>query len=126
MNDLEQRIGEVLNDPAQMQQILSIAQSLGAVPMQAEEAKLAPEEVGEAQQAPEAESGTPASLPDASALMKQMSRMDKKQEDLLNALRPFLRPSRRQKFDRALQIARLSQLAGSAMRTRADSAEKER
>lgn len=37
-----------------------------------------------------------------------------RREKLLMALRPFLKPERQEKLDRALRIAQLTQLAGSA------------
>ena len=37
-----------------------------------------------------------------------------RREKLLLALRPFLKPERQEKLDRALRIAQLTQLAGSA------------
>ena len=45
-----------------------------------------------------------------------MGGLAQRQEALLRALEPFLRPSRREKIERALQIARLSGIAGSALR----------
>ena len=41
---------------------------------------------------------------------------DGKQEALLCALKPFLRPERREGIDRAMQLAKLSQLAGIALK----------
>ena len=45
-----------------------------------------------------------------------MGGLAQRQEALLRALEPFLRPARREKIERALQIARLSGIAGSALR----------
>lgn len=81
MEELEQKIQSVLNDPEQMAQIMSMAQSLGAVPEQP---------------APVSGGG--------------------REEKLLNALKPFVRPDKREKIDRAMQIAQLSKLAGMTMK----------
>lgn len=53
-------------------------------------------------------------------LMQQAQQSDGKQEALLCALKPYLAPERQDKIDRALQIARLSHLAGFAMRNYGD------
>ena len=49
-------------------------------------------------------------------MMQQAQHTDSKQEALLCALKPYLVPERRDKIDRALRIARLSQLASFALR----------
>ena len=49
-------------------------------------------------------------------VMQQAQRSDGKQEALLCALKPFLRPERREGIDRAMQLAKLSQLAGIALK----------
>mgnify|MGYP004646277503 FL=1 len=49
-------------------------------------------------------------------LMQQAQQSDGKQEALICALKPFLAPERREKMDRAMQIARISHLAGFALR----------
>ena len=91
---LSQKIQEVLNDPAQMAQVLELAKSLGVT--------LPP---------PDAPAGSP---PEEKA--PPVGGLAQRQEALLRALEPFLRPSRREKIERALQIARLSGIAGSALR----------
>ena len=50
--------------------------------------------------------------------MQSAGKLEQKQEALLNALRPFLKPNRREKLDRAIRAARLSQLAGRALKSR--------
>ncbi len=129
MDDLEEKINSVLSDPVQMQKIMAIAQSLGMPPPQ----QTATEPPNQMQppsiesQAPNAEQTEPTVFPpNAAALLSQAGKLDKKQENLLNALRPFLRPARRQKFDRALQIARISHLAGFALKSRTELPESEK
>lgn len=101
---MEERLNQLLNDPESMAQIMSFAQSLGGKPEE---------------QRPKEE---PAAFPDEGfvramlQLVQQAQHSDGKQEALLCALKPFLRPERRDKIDRALRIARLSQLAGSALK----------
>ena len=51
-------------------------------------------------------------------LLQKAGTLDRRQENLLNALKPFLKPERREKIDRAMQAARISRLAGAALRGR--------
>lgn len=112
---LEQAIGAVLQDPQQLQKIFALAQSLGLSPP---EAPPPPEPPKPAAAAPPAEQ-TPEDRGSAlRALLQQAGKLDRRQENLLNALKPFLKPERREKVDRAMQAARISRLAGAALRGR--------
>ena len=129
MDDLEEKINSVLSDPVQMQKIMAIAQSLGMPPPQQTDAEpptktQLPSNESQAQSAEKPEAQV--LPPNTAALLSQAGKLDKKQENLLNALRPFLRPARRQKFDRALQIARISHLAGFALKSRTELPESEK
>lgn len=110
MEGLEEKLQSILNDPNSMAQILSMAQSFGISPPN-EQPKSPP-----SQPVPEP------SMPDLQAIqsmmgmMQQMQHTDGKQEALLCALKPFLRPERREGIDRAMQLARLSQMASLAMK----------
>lgn len=104
---LSQKIQEVLNDPAQMAQVLELAKSLGVtLPPPDAPAGSPPEE--------KAPPDTPPAPPVPNP--PPMGGLAQRQEALLRALEPFLRPARREKIERALQIARLSGIAGSALR----------
>ena len=103
---LEQAIGAVLQDPQQLQKIFALAQSLGLSPPEAPAAPPPPE------QAPEDRGSA------LRTLLQQAGKLDRRQENLLNALKPFLKPERREKVDRAMQAARISRLAGAALRGR--------
>lgn len=92
---MEEKLQQLLNDPDSMAQIMSFAQALGAPQEDAPDDGLARAML---------------------QLVQQARHSDGKQEALLCALKPFLRPERRDKIDRALRIARLSQLAGSALK----------
>ena len=115
MDELQQRIESVLNDPQQMKELLALARSLGAE---------LPEELQESAAQPETESPQPMKGLGAlmsqplGALLQSAGKLEQKQEALLNALRPFLKPNRREKLDRAIRAARLSQLAGRALKSR--------
>lgn len=107
MEGLEEQLQKIMNDPDSMAQILSLAQSFGMQPQEG--------------QAPSAPSVAPAPPDDGFAkaifgMMQQARQSDGRQEALLAALKPYLRPERRGNIDRALQIARISHLAGFALR----------
>ena len=113
---LEGKLQQILNDPDSMAQILSMAQSFG---LQGSPGQPEP------QSAP-----PPNSMPDGEflrsimGLMEHARHSDGKQEALLCALKPFLRPEQRESIDRALQIARISHLAGFALRNYGNLTEK--
>lgn len=104
MDDLEEKITQVLNDPEQMEQIMAIAKSLGFP---------SPDEGAQTESEP------PLTIPpQLTQLLSQASRMERRQDALLRALKPFLQPSRQEKIDKAMQVARISQLAGYALKNR--------
>lgn len=112
---LDQALGAILQDPAQMQKIFALAQSLG----------LSSPPQPPPSEPPPALPQPPPPTPECSAaadtlaeLLQKAGKLDRRQENLLNALKPFLKPGRREKIDRAMQAARLSRLAGAALRGR--------
>lgn len=105
MEALEEQLQQILNDPDSMAQILSLAQSFGLQPPEASSAPSAPP--------PPPDDGFVKAV---FGMMQQAQQSDGKQEALLNALKPYLRPERRGNIDRALQIAKISHLAGFALR----------
>lgn len=120
MDDLEQRIQSVLSDPEQMQQVLNMARAFGvSIPESGEPEAREQESPPPAQDIPP-QPGVDAFSEPVSQLLQQAGKLEKRQENLLNALKPFLKPNRREKIDRAMQVARLSHLAGYALRSRGD------
>lgn len=109
MEGLEEQLQQILNDPDSMAQILSLAQSFGLQPPEASSAPSAPP--------PKSDDGFVKAI---FGMMQQAQQSDGKQEALLNALKPYLRPERRGNIDRALQIAKISHLAGFALRNYGD------
>lgn len=91
MDNLDEALGKLLNDPNAMAQVMSLAKSLGASP----EAT---------QQQGDKDMGTP--LPDAG---------EGRHAALFRAIAPYLAPKRREKLEKAMQLARLSSLASYAM-----------
>ena len=86
MEPLDEALGKLLSDPGAMAQVMSLAQSIGAALPQA------------------AEEGPP-----------QQAEPPDRQTALLRALGSYLPPKRREKLERAMQVAQLSRLARTAL-----------
>ncbi len=97
---LEEQLGAILNDPESMAQIFQMASSLGASSPSETSTPLMDENM----------------LFSLMQLMQQLQQTDAKQDALLCALKPYLAPDRQAKLDKAMQIARLSRIAGFAMK----------
>lgn len=112
MEDFEQAIQQVLGDPGLMEQIMNLSKALGMGPgPQGETAESTPS--GE-------ESPDPAPQPDLSQLGKLtgllgQANIDRDQKNLLNALTPYMSSPRISKLRRAMQAARLAELASSML-----------
>ena len=119
MDELERALRAVLEDPAQLQELRTLADSLGLSapqPHAADAASTAPPPMPEPPGAP------PLAVPEAAAAMlRQRGGASSKQEALLLALKPFLRKQRQEKIDRALHAARLASLASLALKSRGSS-----
>lgn len=135
MAELEDKLGAILNNPQAMSQIMSLAQSLNgggqgqpppAVPSALPESRVIPEEASPPEPGQEPQ-------PDPAALlggeldprlmeagMRALAAYrdpDNRQAALLQALRPFVKPQRYAKVDKAIQIARLSKVIRAALDT---------
>lgn len=104
MDDLEQTLQSVLSDPQMMQKIMGLAQSLGGPP---------PEDSPEPEQAqmPSLDLSTMQKL---SGLLGRTS-IDSNQKALLNALKPYMSSAKIQKLQRAMQAAKIAELASSLL-----------
>lgn len=113
MAEMTDILSRVMSDPNAMKQISALAQSLG---LQNAPASPPP------QPAPKPPA-PPAAPPDAVRLMNNLLQMssrmggDERQLALIRALKPFLRPERAAKLDMAIQVARMSRLAGSSLQS---------
>ena len=123
MEELERALRAVLDDPAQLQELRELAGSMGfPVPQAQPEPEPAPQ-APQPGPVPEPEPARAVfqqqTLPEpAAAMLRQAGKMDKRQEALLLALKPFLRKERQEKIDRALHAARLASLASLALKNR--------
>lgn len=128
MDDLEGKFSQLLSDPAKLAEVMNMAQSLmgqlgqsapaaeatqAAAPQASTVTGAAPAPQEQAAPAVNLEQAMPSSV---MTMLQQANNLDGKEAALFNALKPFLKPSRREKIDKAMRIARLSHLAGFALR----------
>ena len=99
MGELEDRLNSILSDPGQMEKIAGLARSL-----------MGGESAAPAQSAPDA-----GLLQKLGGLMAQNAQAPGREQALLAAMRPWLSEKRREKMDRALQLARMARIARIAM-----------
>lgn len=100
MSEMEEKLSSVLNNPQMMQQIMSMAQTLG-------------------QSAPAPQTQPPVQEPpplDMAALQKiaglaGQSGIDAQQKALLQALNPYLSRNRVTKLEKAMRAAKMARLA---------------
>jgi hypothetical protein len=97
MDDLEQKLNTVLNDPEMMGKILSMAQSLGRT-----------------QEAPSEASFDPAMLRQMAGLARNAN-LEPRQQNLLKALEAYLPPERLRKLEKAMRAAKMARMAGSVL-----------
>ena len=97
MDDLEQKLNTVLNNPEMMGKILSMAQSLGHT-----------------QEAPSEASFDPAMLRQMAGLA-QNANLEPRQQNLLKALEAYLPPERLRKLEKAMRAAKMARMAGSVL-----------
>lgn len=104
MDNFEEKLSSVMNDPAMMQKIMSLAQSLGQ-----SQASSNPEP-------PPKQEPTPFPDIDLSMIQKlsgfaQKSGIDKNQQSLLHALAPYISSRRVAKLERAMRAAKMAGFA---------------
>ena len=104
MSEMEEKLNSVLNNPQMMQQIMAMAQSMGAQsPKEDSSPKTDP--------MPDIDLGM---LQKLSGLAGQSS-IDKNQRSLLHALGPYLSRERIGKLEKAMRAARMARMASSLM-----------
>lgn len=102
MDDMEEKLNSVLNNPQMMQQIMAMAQTLGG--------QQAPKETPSPQKNdnfPDIDLGM---LQKLSGFAKQGT-IDKDQQTLLKALGPYLSRERLHKLEKAMRAARIARMA---------------
>lgn len=109
MDDMEEKLNSVLNNPQMMQQIMSMAQSIGAQNGSHTEIPQRPENI-----MPEIDLAT---IQKITGLAKTSS-IDKREAALLHALEAYLSKDRISKLERAMRAAKMAKLASSALSQR--------
>lgn len=105
MSELEDRLNSILGDPQQMEMIASMAKSL----MGAQEAPQAASPPPPRKETGMFESLDPAMLGRLTKAMGGRGSDDKRA--LLEAMKPYLSPARREKLERAVKLARMIGMA---------------
>ena len=121
MAEWGEKLEGILSNPQAMEQIMSLAKSLEGGENSASPSASAP--APSPPSAPSDLSGLlgsvgqldPKMLSTAAKLFSQMGRQDDRRTALLQALRPFVKPGRYAKLDKAIQIAKLSVLIRSGL-----------
>lgn len=102
MDDLESKLGAILNNPEMMGKIMNLAQSFGSTQ---------PEEAPKPQQ-PQAFPDIDISLLQKLSGAARQSGIDQNQKSLLNALAPYISSRRINKLEKAMRAAKMAGLAG--------------
>ena len=116
MAEFDDKLNSILSNPDAMAQILQLAQSLGGDPAPAPAAPAQAPPPPPPDPAPQAGGGSPLPGPGLDPqlltgllpLVRELGgARDSNARQLLYALRPYLKPERQEKIERALQLARL-------------------
>lgn len=113
---LEARLGAILSDPQQMEKISSLAtQLMGGAGLNKAGASV-PSALTDAEGTVSDQRALSGGL--GSVMEKLMGGGGKqsKSEALLLAMRPYLRPGRQEKLEKALRVSRMLRLAGTVMK----------
>lgn len=105
MSELEEKLGSILSNPQLMQQIMGIAQALGASQPRQEEPKAPPP-------APQMPQLDPVLLQSLAGIARQGG-MDANQQALLKALSPYVSRDRAAKLERAMRAAAMAGAASA-------------
>ena len=117
MSEVDDKLNSILSNPAMMQQIMALAQTLN----QSEPQKQKPESAPPPQQplqAPLQEGSLNPNLLSKVAGLMQPGSIDKNQESLLKALSPYLSKQKLQKLERAMYAAKMAGVASEMVNIR--------
>lgn len=104
MDDLQSQMNAILSDPAAMEKIMAMAQSLGQPPQEAPP-------VQESFSMPDIDIGMIQKL----AGFAGQSNIDQHQKNLLQALSPYLSGERVSKLEKAMRAAKMARMATSVL-----------
>ena len=107
MDEMEEKIGSILNNPQMMQQIMSMAQAMGGP---------------NREQSGEKPTRNDSTFPDIDMAtiqkisgLAQKSNIDKREKALLSALGAYLSRERIGKLEKAMRAAKIAKIASSAL-----------
>lgn len=109
MSEMEEKLGSILNNPQLMQQIMSMAQTLGAGQEQKQEE---PKQQSQSQSTNSVPNLDPRMLQNIAGIAQQGG-VDQHQQALLRALSPYLSKDRINKLERAMRAARMAGAASA-------------
>lgn len=116
MDEMEEKLGSILNNPQMMQQIMALAQSLN----QSNASAPAPAPVPRQEPIPQKQESqaNPLANLDLSAIQKlsglaRQSGIDQQQQALLKALSPYLSRDKVTKLEKAMRAAKMAKLASA-------------
>ncbi len=110
MDEMEEKLGTILNNPQMMQQIMAMAQGF-----QDKGPKKSPQST---KPEPQKEQGFPEidlQMVQRLSNLASQSHIDKREQALLRALGAYLSKQRLQKLEKAMKAARLAKVASSAL-----------
>lgn len=107
MSEMEDKLGAIFNNPQMMQQIMSMAQAMNS-------SSTPPAPPPKPQESAPALPMNPRAL-QSLAGMVQKSGVDRNQQNLLKALRPYLSQGRINKLERAMRAAKMAGLASGLL-----------
>lgn len=125
MGELEEKLNQILSSPQAMEQIMALANSIAGPAGQGDSAQA--DGAPGASDAPAGSSGTggglgellsgldPGAMGKVLELFSVYQQQGDEKDQLLSALRPFLRPERQARLEQALRITRLSRVIRTAM-----------
>ena len=132
MAQWEEQLNQILGDPQAMKQITALAQSLSGKQEENSDPSAEPGTETPPSEEPSAPSPLsalsdldPKLLQMGMGLLSEYSAQDDQKTALLTALKPFLKPSRQEKMDQAVRIARLTRVIRTALRMFRDRGEEE-
>lgn len=112
MSDFEDKLNSILSSPDDMEKIVNLARSL-SVSSGADNSPAEQDTSSETAMSPLGDID-PNMLKMIGRLMREYNSSGSDKQQLVNALKPYLKEDRRQKIDRALQIAKLAHIAKTA------------
>ena len=121
MSELDDKLNSILSNPAMMQQIMSLAQALGSQSESQQPQSPPPPQSPPQNQMPSNDRMLNPNLLSRMAALMQRGSIDKNQESLLRALRPYLSKQKLEKLERAMHAAKMAGIASEMVNTRGQS-----